>query len=69
VTVRRYPLGGLRELRTTRTQGKVFLAIHVHDGRVVDKRHNGLALEDAELDTLRSALADLAGETGPSEAT
>ncbi|HVV50744.1 MAG TPA: hypothetical protein VHO06_13855 [Polyangia bacterium] len=68
MTVRRYPLGGLRELRTNRVQGKVFLAIHVHDGLPADPRHKGLVLEDAELDTLRSALADLAGET-PQEPT
>ena len=66
MTVKRYPLQGGRELRTARAStGLLVVAIH-HAGRCVT---GPLAIREADLDTLRSALADLAGETGPEAAT
>jgi hypothetical protein len=65
VTVARYPLGGTRELRVTRARGLLFVAVHDADRCV----SGPLAVSAEALDTLRSALADAAGETGSSEAT
>ncbi len=65
MTVARYPLGGTRELRVARTRGLVVLAVHD-----ADRCTSGpLAVSDEALDTVRSALADVAGETGATEAT
>ena len=66
MTVNRYPLPGGRELRATRTRGLVFVAVHVIGGGCAS---GPLAVREDEIDALRSALADLAGETGSSEAT
>ncbi len=66
MTVTRYPLANGRELHTTRTLGLIFLAVHPIGGAATA---GAMAIRDAELDTLRSALADLAGETGPEEAS
>jgi hypothetical protein len=66
--VRRYPLPDGRELRTTRSHGRIFLAVHLIGGAATA---GAMAIRDAgaELDTLRSALADLSCETGGVEAT
>lgn len=67
MTVNRYPLPGGRELRATRTRGLVFVAVHIVGGGGCSS--GPLAVREDELDSLRSALADLAGETGGREAT
>ncbi|HZL19809.1 MAG TPA: hypothetical protein VFG23_18890 [Polyangia bacterium] len=70
MTAHRYPLCGTRELRVARTHGVVFVA--VHDLQLADGRRalsGTLAVRDAELDALRSALADLSDDAGPAEAT
>jgi hypothetical protein len=66
MNVRRYPLAGGRELRSTRAHGRIFLAVHLVGGGSVS---GAMAIREDELDTLRSALADLSGETGAEEAT
>lgn len=72
-----YPLGGRRQLRITRVGDLIVMA--VHDGAVCkgeDQHVIGGCLsgplavpKGAALDTFRSALADVAGETGSREAT
>jgi hypothetical protein len=62
-----YPLPDLRELRVTRTHGRVIVAVHDIGGARCSS--GPLAIREGELDALRSALADLAGETGSTEAT
>ena len=69
MTVRRYPIGAIggipAELRVVTNHGLVVVAIHRRD-----RSSSGpLAIPVSALDTLRSALADAAGETGSSEAT
>lgn len=66
MTVARYRMAAGRELRTTRTHGRIFLAVHLLGGATTS---GSMAIREDELDALRSALADLAGETGSSEAT
>lgn len=67
-TVHCISLGGTRELRATKTSaGLVVVSImDIALGRSVS---GPLALPLEQLDTLRSALADLAGETGSQQAT
>ncbi len=64
--VNRYPLAGGRELRTTRTHGRIFVAVHVIGGAATS---GAMAIREDDLDTLRSALADLSDDAPSSEAT
>ena len=68
MNVRRWPLGDLRELRAVRSHGRIILTTH-DIGSNGPSRSGPFAFLDGDLDTVRSALADLAGETGASEAT
>lgn len=61
----RYPLDGGRELQVTRVAGLAVVSVVAGDRCT----SGPLAVPEADLDTLRSALADLAGETGQTEAT
>jgi len=58
--VQRYKLPGNRELRTGRAHGRIFVGVYDVAGSCSS---GPLALREDELDSLRSALADLAGET------
>ena len=64
--VRRYPLGGTRELRVATSGTDHLVVIATHDAQRCTS--GPLAIPAAALDTLRSALADVAGETGNTEA-
>ncbi|HLK93935.1 MAG TPA: hypothetical protein VKZ18_28845 [Polyangia bacterium] len=69
MTVRRYPIGAVNglpaELRVVVSNGLVVVALHR-----ADRCASGpLAIPAAALDTLRSALSDVAGETGHEAAT
>jgi hypothetical protein len=61
----RYPLGGGRELKVTRAAGLAVLSVVMGDRCT----SGPLAVPEDALDTLRSALADVAGETGATAAT
>lgn len=66
--VRRYPMRNGREIRIAVLRDHVVVALH-DAGAVPRHAVKAISLSSAELDTLRSALADVAGETGPVEAT
>jgi hypothetical protein len=67
MTVHRYPLGGTRELRIARSPRDHLVVMSVHDCNCCVS--GPLAVPAVALDTLRSALADVAGETGNTEAS
>ncbi len=65
MTVDRIRIGGTRELRITRARGLLFIALH--DG---DRCASGpLGVPFDAVETLRSALGDVLGEHGSTEAT
>jgi hypothetical protein len=66
MNVRRYPMPGARELRTVRREGRIFVSVYQLGGLCSS---GPLAIREDDLDTLRSALADLGVEAAAVEAT
>jgi hypothetical protein len=66
--LRRYPMKNGREVRIATGHGHIVVAVHDAFAGVRNAVKE-ITVTPEELDTLRSALADVAGETGPSEAS
>lgn len=66
--LRRYPMKNGREVRVATGHDRIVVAVH-DAGAGVRHAVREISVTAEELDTLRSALADAAGETGATEAS